>query len=116
TTDGTCGKDNGNTICDGWPDGNCCSASGWCGGSKDHCGSGCQSGDCTRGAETTDGTCGLAHKDSVCGSWPQGGCCSSAGYCGRTIAHCGVGCQSGPCGWRTFGNEKRIDLEGTNLE
>ncbi|KAM7188802.1 class III chitinase [Naviculisporaceae sp. PSN 640] len=26
TTDGTCGKANGNTICKGWPNGNCCSA------------------------------------------------------------------------------------------
>lgn len=25
TTDGTCGKGNGNTICKGWPNGNCCS-------------------------------------------------------------------------------------------
>lgn len=83
-------------------------SSGWCGDSKDHCGSGCQSGDCIRGAETTDGTCGKAHKDSVCGKWPQGSCCSPSGFCGATQAHCGVGCQSGPCGWRTFGNEERF--------
>ena len=33
----------------------------------------------------------------VCGSWAQGSCCSMYGYCGNTTAHCGEGCQSGPC-------------------
>jgi peptidoglycan/xylan/chitin deacetylase (PgdA/CDA1 family) len=37
STDGTCGK---NVIC---PNGNCCSADGYCGNSAIHCGVGCQS-------------------------------------------------------------------------
>lgn len=39
-----------------------------------------------------------------CG-WQAGGmscygnnCCSQYGWCGSTAAHCGTGCQSGPCG------------------
>ncbi|KAE9583378.1 hypothetical protein CGMCC3_g272 [Colletotrichum fructicola] len=110
TTNGTCGHANGNTICGDWPQGNCCSSAGWCGNSDAHCGSGCQSGDCISGGETTDGTSGLTHKGTICGSWSQGGCCSQAGFCGRTQAHCSEGCQSGPCGWRVLGNEERITI------
>ncbi|KAK3290201.1 glycoside hydrolase superfamily [Chaetomium fimeti] len=94
TTDGTCGAVNGNTVC-GNGFGNCCSASGWCGDSAAHCGSGCQSGECLTGFVTTDGTCGAAHGDSICGNWAAGGCCSSSGFCGSSDAHCGTGCQSG---------------------
>lgn len=97
TTDGTCGKANGNTVCGDWSTGNCCSSSGWCGSGPDYCNGGCQSGDCVTGGETTDGTCGLAYGNTTCGSWPQGSCCSPAGYCGSSIAYCGTGCQSGPC-------------------
>ncbi|KAK7958671.1 hypothetical protein PG988_013519 [Apiospora saccharicola] len=98
TTDGTCGKKNGNTVCGDWPTGNCCSSSGWCGGTAEYCSSGCQSGDCVTGGETADGTCGLAHKHAT-----------AAGYCGNTQAHCGDGCQSGPCGWRVLDGE-RVDI------
>jgi hypothetical protein len=112
TTDGTCGKANGNTVCGDWANGNCCSrlvipqrtfrqavliyhSGGYCGYSSDHCGSGCQSGDCVKGGQTTDGTCGATNKNMVCGSWPQGGCCSPSGFCGNSAGHCGDGCQSG---------------------
>ena len=68
------------------------------------------------GVPTKDGSCGAANGGTVCGSWPQGGCCSMYGckfllpfiyaldvgtlrctVCGNTAAHCGQGCQSGPC-------------------
>ncbi|KAF3941488.1 hypothetical protein ABW19_dt0210445 [Dactylella cylindrospora] len=49
TTDGTCGAQNGGTICGNWPQGlpkGCCSMYGFCGSSSAHCGVGCQSGRC----------------------------------------------------------------------
>ncbi|KAM7188895.1 hypothetical protein V8F33_010342, partial [Rhypophila sp. PSN 637] len=46
TTDGTCGALFSGATCGGWESGDCCSASGWCGSSEDHCGAGCQSGSC----------------------------------------------------------------------
>ncbi|MCJ1429075.1 hypothetical protein MMC29_006988 [Sticta canariensis] len=49
------------------------------------------------GATTRDGTCGADNGNTVCGNWVQGGCCSMYGFCGDTTAHCGNGCQSGPC-------------------
>ncbi|KAF2109263.1 glyoxal oxidase [Lophiotrema nucula] len=49
------------------------------------------------GKATTDGSCGATFGNTVCGNWPQGACCSMYGYCGNTTAHCGSGCQSGPC-------------------
>lgn len=49
------------------------------------------------GASTTDGTCGAKFGNTVCGNWAQGSCCSMYGYCGNTTAHCGEGCQNGPC-------------------
>lgn len=140
STDGTCGPNHGNTLCD--PNstvykGTCCSSYGWCGNTPAHCGTGCQSG-CTgaapvtsnggatttvssktqatsaaatsqepvlgvpstapaTGPATTDGTCGANNANTVCGNWPQGSCCSAYGFCGNTTAHCGNGCQSGPC-------------------
>lgn len=51
----------------------------------------------TNGGVTTDGTCGANNGNTVCGNWPQGSCCSLYGFCGNTAAHCGNGCQSGPC-------------------
>lgn len=84
-------------MCGNWPQGSCCSAAGYCGDTTDHCGDGCQSGPCISGGETFDGTCGPSHGNTTCGAWAQGSCCSSAGYCGDTTDHCGVGCQSGPC-------------------
>ncbi|KAK4446124.1 hypothetical protein QBC34DRAFT_497070 [Podospora aff. communis PSN243] len=47
TTDGSCGAGANHAICAGWPAGECCSPAGWCGGTPDHCGVGCQSGPCT---------------------------------------------------------------------
>ncbi|KAH0373081.1 DUF1929-domain-containing protein, partial [Aureobasidium melanogenum] len=49
------------------------------------------------GTVTKDGTCGATNDNTICGDWPQGSCCSMYGYCGNTTAHCGDGCQSGPC-------------------
>ncbi|CAO2657437.1 Nn.00g035630.m01.CDS01 [Neocucurbitaria sp. VM-36] len=49
------------------------------------------------GVPTTDGTCGAKFGNTVCGDWAQGSCCSMYGYCGNTTAHCGEGCQNGPC-------------------
>lgn len=49
------------------------------------------------GVATTDGSCGAKFGNTVCGSWIKGSCCSMYGYCGNTTAHCGEGCQSGPC-------------------
>ncbi|KAK9419930.1 hypothetical protein SUNI508_06936 [Seiridium unicorne] len=97
STDGQCGSSNGGTVCEGSGFGDCCSSGGWCGSTEAHCGSGCQSGSCLTGIDTTDGTCGAGYNNAICGLWPQGGCCSSSGYCGDTDAHCGAGCQSGPC-------------------
>ncbi|KAK3711863.1 hypothetical protein LTR37_009381 [Vermiconidia calcicola] len=49
------------------------------------------------GSATTDGTCGAGNRGTICGDWHLGGCCSMYGFCGDTSAHCGQGCQSGPC-------------------
>jgi hypothetical protein len=49
------------------------------------------------GVATTDGKCGLANQGKTCVGWDKGGCCSMYGFCGNTDAHCGDGCQSGPC-------------------
>ncbi|RAL58849.1 hypothetical protein DID88_009158 [Monilinia fructigena] len=46
---------------------------------------------------TTDGSCGVTNGGTVCGDWPNGNCCSMYGFCGKTNAHCGAGCQSGDC-------------------
>ena len=46
---------------------------------------------------TGNGTCGAQYGNTTCGDWSQGSCCSMYGFCGDTIAHCGDGCQSGPC-------------------
>lgn len=49
-------------------------------------------------AITLDGTCGV---NVTCVGSAFGPCCSSAGYCGNSTAHCGTGCQSdfGRCFW-----------------
>ncbi|KAJ8108265.1 hypothetical protein ONZ43_g6481 [Nemania bipapillata] len=95
--DGSCGSGSGGRVCEGSGFGDCCSAHGYCGSTSDYCRSGCQSGQCIIGGVTTDGMCGAGYNDMVCGLWPQGSCCSPAGYCGGTEDHCGPGCQSGPC-------------------
>ncbi|RPA80933.1 galactose oxidase [Ascobolus immersus RN42] len=109
--DGRCGKGFGNATCKGWPLGECCSEYGYCGGSAAHCGVGCQNG-CDGGDPTSsapigeptasipitkDGTCGRTNGGAICMGWPQGECCSMYGFCGDTSAHCGDGCQNGPC-------------------
>ncbi|KZM21136.1 chitin binding [Ascochyta rabiei] len=51
TTDGSCGKANGNKVCGDWHDGSCCSSSsGFCGSSDAYCGVGSQSGSCLSGS------------------------------------------------------------------
>ncbi|KAI0123329.1 hypothetical protein BJ170DRAFT_713483 [Xylariales sp. AK1849] len=93
STDGGCGA-NGKT-CKGSTFGDCCSLSGYCGGSTTHCGAGCQSGfgTCSVGSDvTTDGSCGANGK--TCKGSTFGDCCSSSGFCGGSETHCGAGCQS----------------------
>ena len=46
TTDGSCGASAHGAFCGLWPQGSCCSSSGYCGDSEAHCGAGCQSGAC----------------------------------------------------------------------
>ncbi|KAF2817491.1 galactose oxidase [Mytilinidion resinicola] len=107
--------------------GGCCSQYGYCGTTPGHCGTGCQSGcsnpvsstppsvttsgepvlgkpsstisanPSATGKPTNDGSCGINFGGTVCGDWHDGACCSMYGYCGNTTAHCGDGCQSGPC-------------------
>ncbi|KAG9231250.1 carbohydrate-binding module family 18 protein [Amylocarpus encephaloides] len=124
-SDGRCGKDFGGALCDPKGEyGQCCSQYGFCGKTGGHClvSAGCQNG-CSAGipsstmgepviapasssmpagstsaaAVTTNGSCGVGKGNTVCGSWPQGSCCSAYSFCGSTSAHCGEGCQSGPC-------------------
>ncbi|OHW99235.1 plant lectins antimicrobial peptide, partial [Colletotrichum incanum] len=94
STDGSCGK-NGKT-CKGSAFGACCSSAGFCGGTSDHCGTGCQSsfGTCNggSGAVSTDGACGKNGR--ICKGSAYGDCCSASNYCGKTTDHCGAGCQS----------------------
>ncbi|KAJ1967528.1 hypothetical protein IWQ62_001802 [Dispira parvispora] len=77
--------------------GTCCSGFGFCGSTEAHCGPGCQNGPCTGGGGPSipppngPGTCDATHP---CQS---GACCSRLGWCGWTDAHCGAGCQNGPC-------------------
>ena len=52
-------------------------------------------GDTDEPPVSTDGTCGPANGNAVCGGSGFGNCCSAAGYCGSTDAHCGSGCVSG---------------------
>lgn len=95
STNGRCGPDHGGATCPDSGFGDCCSSTGWCGSTDDHCGAACISGKCQTGGETTTGRCGAGFHDFTCGDWPQGSCCSSGGYCGNSTVHCGDGCQSG---------------------
>tara|TARA_R110002003_G_scaffold32_9_gene2000 strand:- start:38182 stop:39822 length:1641 start_codon:yes stop_codon:yes gene_type:complete len=133
STDGQCGSSTAGKgqSCIGFvgPDGvsECCSSSGWCGRSSDHCGTGCNPlfGKCgtqpsvsasvsvskTSAAPqptvslptSTDGDCG-ATAGKTCKGFLLGGvkaeCCSEYGYCGNTDAYCGTGCNAfyGNCG------------------
>jgi hypothetical protein len=85
--DGSCG--NGKT-CLGSALGNCCSSNGWCGGSGDYCGTGCQAafGSCV--AVSQDGTCG---NGKTCQGSSFGNCCSGNSWCGSSADYCGAGCQ-----------------------
>ncbi|RKK76181.1 hypothetical protein BFJ69_g7067 [Fusarium oxysporum] len=97
TANGRCGSRHGGATCRGEPNGEtCCSQNGWCGGTSDHCGRGCQPvfGTCRGTPEpAAPGRCGAAYGGARCteSGW---GCCSRAGWCGSTSDHCGTGCQS----------------------
>jgi hypothetical protein len=98
--DGTCGGSKGYT-CQGTSYGDCCSSSGYCGKSTDHCSSGCQGkfGQCStvttskapvQTGVSTDGTCG-GSKGLKCQGSTFGNCCSSFASCGSTVNHCAQG-------------------------
>ncbi|KAI9868876.1 MAG: hypothetical protein M1823_009061, partial [Watsoniomyces obsoletus] len=93
STDGRCGS-NGKT-CKGSVYGDCCSASGNCGVTSSHCSGGCQSryGTCNAGSGgiTTDGVCGPKNGKTCSGVQNYGLCCSSTGFCGNEVSHCGQG-------------------------
>ncbi|KLU82797.1 hypothetical protein MAPG_01865, partial [Magnaporthiopsis poae ATCC 64411] len=97
--DYTCGGDKKYT-CPETAEFKCCSSYGWCGSSKAFCGNGCQKAfgkcdDVAAGSENVsqDGTCGGPNNYSCKGS-EFGDCCSSYGYCGTSILHCGEGCNT----------------------
>ncbi|KAK1532870.1 uncharacterized protein CCOS01_04853 [Colletotrichum costaricense] len=113
TPDGTCGGTTGFVCSPVW--GACCSKDGKCGRSAAFCGDGCQpaAGNCNApapapappsgpGSISPDGSCGGANQYN-CTTSPFGDCCSSSGYCGTTLGHCGSGCQDlfGTCGATT---------------
>jgi hypothetical protein len=115
STDGSCAGTSGYT-CAGSSFGNCCSRYKWCGSSKDHCGTGCNSafGSCAASGATskltstvvrtssthaasppvstptkkvsTDASCGGAGGYTCLGS-TFGNCCSANGWCGSTTAY-----------------------------
>ncbi|ENH71705.1 Bifunctional xylanase/deacetylase [Fusarium oxysporum f. sp. cubense race 1] len=64
TANGRCGSRHGGATCRGEPNGEtCCSQNGWCGGTSDHCGRGCQPvfGTCRGTPEpAAPGRCGAA--------------------------------------------------------
>jgi len=88
STNGQCG--NGNGKC---PPGFCCSKTGWCGKTNDHCSitKGCQLQFGVCNGEPQVGRCGKEY-----GKCPSGQCCSKDGYCGVNDSHClsKEGCQS----------------------
>jgi hypothetical protein len=72
----------------------CCSSSGWCGTTDDHCSMGCRGGPCFTPA------------DIFCGNGRPGNytcqneleCCSSSGWCSKELTHCSkTVCIGGPC-------------------
>ncbi|KKF92177.1 Lectin-B [Ceratocystis platani] len=109
--DGSCGGKTGYT-CTG---SNCCSKWGWCGGTSEYCGAGCQTGfgrcdsDATSSSKSSDApkeveapkTAELAPSpDGSCGgktgyTCTGSNCCSKWGWCGATSQYCGAGCQTG---------------------
>ncbi|KAJ4372865.1 hypothetical protein N0V83_003156 [Neocucurbitaria cava] len=103
----------------------CCSEYGWCGNSETYCQTGCQQGfgkcgtqpsaspsasatstgpvPTPTGPTSTDGMCGSTGNGQSCigfigADGLVNSCCSSAGWCGNSDAHCQTGCQPG------FGN------------
>ena len=83
--------------------GPCCAANGTCGSDTNHCSVnlGCQAayGNCTVvdpvARVSLGGSCGWGHGvGTICQGSAFGNCCSRHGWCGSTIAYCGVGCQS----------------------
>ncbi|XXG95309.1 hypothetical protein Hte_001570 [Hypoxylon texense] len=106
--DETCGEENGYT-CPG--EIKCCSVNGFCGSTDEYCltTAGCQSefsnstSACTEPVDgvsiSPDGTCGSEGAGEYgyrCPTEDGNSCCSIAGYCGNTTAHCSTadGCQS----------------------
>ncbi|RDW61559.1 hypothetical protein BP5796_11451 [Coleophoma crateriformis] len=97
STDGTCGPQHGNTVCDPKSTvytGGCCSQYGYCGNTPAHCGTGCVSGCTTTSSSSapaaaapsssatprSDGRCGSDFGGATCDpSGPNGGCCSQYG-------------------------------------
>lgn len=101
TTDGSCGPDNGGTVCTALF-GECCSIYGWCGNGATYCGPGnCYSGNCDpdEGGPSLDGSCGPNYAgNKVCTGTHFGDCCSIYGFCGSGSAYCsGANCYSGAC-------------------
>lgn len=93
STNGRCGAQFGNTICQGSSFGNCCSQYGYCGSTADHCGGsnggGNTGGGNTGGGVSKDGKCGPANGGTTCPNSGFGNCCSQYGWCGSTAGHCG---------------------------
>ncbi|KAK3384880.1 hypothetical protein B0H63DRAFT_542954 [Podospora didyma] len=102
STDGRCGN---NVTCLGSTFGNCCSSAGYCGGTEAYCSphtcqrawGGCDNPYTSDGhLKSVDGRCGGANANATtCIGSGLGKCCSAAGYCGDSAAHCGAGCQGG---------------------
>ncbi|GAB7340085.1 hypothetical protein MBLNU457_6576t2 [Dothideomycetes sp. NU457] len=100
--DARCGCDWEGATCDpSGPFGGCCSTDGWC----TPCNTKRQGNSTTAHASaaipsvsfSVNGRCGNINNDALCGNSTAGACCSVFGYCGDSAAHCGAGCQSGPC-------------------
>ncbi|KAH7014614.1 uncharacterized protein B0I36DRAFT_231953, partial [Microdochium trichocladiopsis] len=76
----------------------CCSSSGWCGDTGDHCGANClpEFGICPVADKppSSDGTCG-GTQGFTCICSGLGDCFSQYGWCDSSIDHGGTGCQSG---------------------
>ncbi|KAK4135981.1 carbohydrate-binding module family 18 protein, partial [Trichocladium antarcticum] len=94
STDGQCGTASGKT-CIGSGLGGCCSATGYCGNTPNHCSQGCQkdyASQCkTTNIPSVDGSCGASKGAVTCnGGDFNNQCCSAGGFCGTTSAHCGT--------------------------
>jgi hypothetical protein len=58
---------------------------------------------------STDGRCGVEFGNTYCGNADLAPCCSRAGWCGFTVDHCGLDCQSayGFCNGQTYSPSKQ---------